>query len=638
MRAALKALGIDQLVLIVFDAALPQAAEWDIGVGTPYSAHARRFFEFVHSLGFTGVQFGPQGAVSRDFASPYDGTAFSRNPLSIAPDELSCSEALALAAAQLDGGLLPVSRVAKTLESAPYDDPTRTTHATAFDLQDCLLSQLTTRLRRFAASPTGAPLLDEFCNWRLQNREWLLSDGLYELLCARHGVGDFTEFPRSGPSRLDSELWRTDLRAAGPNPNQPVSLLGYPLETQRAARLLHLATQAAGPLEDYAWRQFVAAQQHSSLRRWARERGLELYGDLHIGYSRRDFWHFESLFLPGYLVGAPPSRTNPEGQPWGYPTLAPELFVCDGEPGPALRLLALRAERLFSDYDRLRVDHPHGLVCPWVYRADDPDPLHAVQSGARLFSSPDLPDHPRLAGLSIVDSSQLDRQLRRHADGWVRTLSAEQVRRFATCFDVLARQARASGGTDRLVCEVLSTQPTELREVLGLYGLGRFRVTQKAKLDDPADVYSTANAQPEDWMLMGNHDTPTIWGIIERWKAAGTHLAQARHLAARLSRDERHRQVLLERLSKDPGALAHAKLAELFTGRARNVMISFCDLFGMREPYNVPGTIRPENWSQRIPRQFTETYARRVERNRALSLQRALLMALEARGQTSLTP
>ncbi|MCA1764998.1 MAG: hypothetical protein LC633_01900 [Desulfobulbaceae bacterium] len=83
--AALKALGIDNFLLGIQDAAFPALPEEDIGRGSPYSDGAAAFLEFVRSLGFNGIQLGPQGITSRTNSSPYDGTLFSRNPLSLAP-------------------------------------------------------------------------------------------------------------------------------------------------------------------------------------------------------------------------------------------------------------------------------------------------------------------------------------------------------------------------------------------------------------------------------------------------------------------------------------------------------------------------------------------------------------------------
>src|SRR5262249_51372174 len=156
----------------------------------------------------------------------------------------------------------------------------------------------------------------------------------------------------------------------------------------------------------------------------------------------------------------------------------------------SLRLMAARMGKLLSEFDGVRIDHPHGLVCPWVYRRDVPDALAAVQSGARLFCSPDLPDHPALARFAITRPEQLQRTVARHADDWVRELTDEQVARYCAQMDVVIEAMRANGrDLSDLICEVLSTLPYPLARVLERYGLGRFRVTQKANLKDPKDVY-----------------------------------------------------------------------------------------------------------------------------------------------------
>jgi 4-alpha-glucanotransferase len=178
---------------------------------------------------------------------------------------------------------------------------------------------------------------------------------------------------------------------------------------------------------------------------------------------------------------------------------------------------------------------------------------------------------------------------------------------------------------------VLSTQPYELGCVLGRYGLGRFRVTQKADLSNPDDVYRSENARPEDWVLLGNHDTPTIWQRAAEWRASGELTRQASYLASRLAPNPARRDALLARFSRHPSELVHAKLADLLVCDARNVMIAFTDLFGFTEPYNVPGTISDDNWSARLPRDYEAEYRAAVRRGAALSLPVALRLALEAK-------
>ncbi|TMA51143.1 MAG: hypothetical protein E6J75_18985 [Deltaproteobacteria bacterium] len=82
----------------------------------------------------------------------------------------------------------------------------------------------------------------------------------------------------------------------------------------------------------------------------------------------------------------------------------------------------------------------------------------------------------------------------------------------------------------------------------------------------------------------------------------------------------------------DVGLLVHAQFADLFASPARNVMVFFADVFGLREIYNAPGTVGPENWTLRVPPAYPDDYRDRLRHDRALNLPLALAMALRARG------
>ncbi|HTL38502.1 MAG TPA: 4-alpha-glucanotransferase, partial [Kofleriaceae bacterium] len=282
-----------------------------------------------------------------------------------------------------------------------------------------------------------------------------------------------------------------------------------------------------------------------------------------------------------------------------------------------------RAEKAFAEYDSIRIDHPHGLVCPWVYRDDTGNDAQAVRDGARLFESPDLEDHPVLARFAIARAEQIDRSKPRYHDAWVRDLDDEQVARYSILFDAIVDAAKRAGRSpDDLSCEVLSTMPAPLDAVLKRHGLGRWRVTQKANMDDPSDVYRSENAQREDWVMLGNHDTAPIMTVIRGW-APALREKWARHLAARLylRRPERLASV---------GFMANCMLAELFVSRAENVSIFFADLFGYTERFNVPGLVDDANWTLRLPHDFEQLHASRLAREEALDVPLAVELALAA--------
>lgn len=378
----------------------------------------------------------------------------------------------------------------------------------------------------------------------------------------------------------------------------------------------------------YAFSQLVLHEQHAAMREHARRCGLEVWGDLQVGFSERDARNFRTLFLDGYRLGAPPSRTNRDGQPWGYPVLAPDRAA------EVERFVYRRLQKTFAEYDGVRIDHPHGLVCPWVYRDGTGNDGAAVRAGARLFDSPAEADHPALARFAIVRPDQLDPDPHalRWADDWVRALDPEQVARYARLVDVIVDIARRAGrGSEALACEILSTCPYPLRRVLERHGLGRFRVTQKADIDDPRDGYRTEHARPEDWVMVGTHDTPPLWQLIATWERAGTLADRAAYLASHLVADERRRPAFARRLAAAPGLLAQAEFADCLASRARRMAIFFTDAFGIRESYNRPGTVGPQNWLRRLAPDWADRYRRGLTADEALNLPCALALALRAR-------
>jgi 4-alpha-glucanotransferase len=540
--------------------------------------------QFVASLGFHGLQLGPQGETAPGDPSPYDSTLFSRSALSIAFAPL------------VEEGLLAPEELGAVVAARPPEALSRAAHGFAHHSAGRLLRAAWVRARQQRDVQGRLRAFSE------ANRAWLEGAELYGALEAHHGETDW-------------RLW--------PEP-----------EIRGDTRELVVACPRISPEEIgvYRFSQLLAHEQHEAFRSEAHRLGLLLFGDLQIGISHRDLWSRRALVLDQFHMGAPPSRTTPEGQPWGYGVLDPALYGTRAQPGPALAFVAARIGKLLGEFDGLRVDHPHGWIDPWVYTADRADPIAAVQQGARLFSSPERAEVARWA---IAHPEQIDPAEAPYADRRVRELGPEQVERYAILFDALVEAAAVHGrGTDEIIAEVLSTQPYPVQRVLERHGLGRFRVTQKAVLDDPADVYRAENARAQDWVMVGTHDTEPIWRVTERWMASGKAKERAAYLAGRLVPEERARAAFVAQAAASPGALARAQLADLFVGPARNVMIFFSDLLGLREVYNRPGTVSAENWTLRVPSDFAQTYVKAAAQGTALDVRAALATAMRARGAT----
>lgn len=608
--AARTLLGIDHLMLTVHDASFPAGAGEDVGRGSPYSRASAELMRFLGGLGFDSLQLGPQGKTTKGDASPYNGALFARSHQSL--------DLASLLADPVTCDLVDAAQLERAVAGRPEDASQRAAHGYSWEVLD---TACRSAYQRFAARPAAfGALAAELQGFAKAHAGWLVPDGLYEALIEVHGCDHFSQFAREPGGEIDARLYRAaaDQQAAA---------------QQRRHALLsaHTAT-----LNRNTFVQALLQRQHAQLRQLAHGQGIRLWADFQVGYAARDLWRWGSAFLDGYCMGAPPSRTNPEGQPWGYPVLDPsQLRAGATAAGPATELLRRRVRRLLADFDGLRIDHPHGLVCPWVYRSDDPDPGRAVRAGARLRSSPASEDHPELARFAIARETDLAPATRNSApysDAWVSRLDDAQVGRYAELFDLILDEMANNGRSHAdLAAEVLSTCPYPLARVLERHRLGRFRVVQKANPEDPADPYRSESAQAADWIMLGTHDTASVWSVVDGWVGGSTVAPWTRYLADRLAPRAETRAALATRLHADPRALTHALFADLFLGPARHVCLFFPDLFGLRERYNTPGTFGDHNWRLRVPHDFAERYARDRASGAALDLPAALTLALEAR-------
>jgi len=570
IRRALEILEKDNVLISIPSASFPYSEGEDIGIGTPHSRAADALLRDLRRNGYTGVLLGPEGRISPGNPSPYDSTWFSRSEL-----------LLSLCSLEEAGWLDGRSRERATTGPSSSTDPEGAWNRIAWVLD------------RIHRRRHVIPQLETF---REDHGSWLKSDALHAVLTEVHGHPDPRTWPRDYRAVFDE---RTDEPAG------------------ERWRILQRVFRER--IDRYTLAQYLVAAQRQSFRDRTRALGLELWGDLQVGPSFADSWRFDPLFLRDYRLGAPPSRTNPAGQAWGYAVANPSL----GAEIPK-RLIRPRVARNRELYDGLRIDHPHGWVCPWVYRPDPRDPKAGVRAGARLFESPNLADHLELRSYALVRPEQLapEHETPRHADDWVRDLEPEQVDTYDAWLRAIV-EPFMDGRRARIATEVLSTQPHPLARVTEALGLGRFRVTQKADPDDPGDVYDAAHAAPEDWVMVGTHDTESIWSLADVWVGFERGIREARALADRLGAGPEER----DRMASDTAALVHAKMADVFASPARNVIVFFADQFGCRVRYNEPGTVGPHNWTLRVPSHDPSTAA--------LDLRRVLAGALRIRHAAS---
>jgi hypothetical protein len=127
-------------------------------------------------------------------------------------------------------------------------------------------------------------------------------------------------------------------------------------------------------------------------------------------------------------------------------------------------------------------------------------------------------------------------------------------------------------------------------------------------------------------MMLGTHDTATIWQLADTWCSSEIGFDWGQYLAGLLDPSPGNEARAVAN-SRDPGTLVNACFMAMLRSRARNISVFFADLFGMTGRYNRPGVVSDQNWSLRVPNDFEEHYERQLKQGRALDVAKCLLEA-----------
>ena len=265
---------------------------------------ASRFLDWLRDGGFSLWQMLPVGPVGSSI-SPYQlSSAFAGNPRLIDPEALRAPGWLAPGAA-----------------------------ASTWEERRALLHEAWMGFQA-RSSPGDREAFNTY--WQAE-RHWLLPFALFRVARSRHGDGGWWTWPEA-------------------------------IRTRTPAATGRLLQDAAPEIRETAFEQWVFDRQWTALRQQARERGIELIGDLPIyaDLDSADVWWHRRLFrvdAQGQLAvvaGVPPDYFSTEGQKWGNPLYDWEAMRADG-----FRWWVERVRSQLKRFDYLRIDHFRGLQAYW---------------------------------------------------------------------------------------------------------------------------------------------------------------------------------------------------------------------------------------------------------------------------------
>jgi 4-alpha-glucanotransferase len=316
----------------------PTSLPGRFGIGE-LGPEAFRFLDFLAAAQQQLWQVLPLGPTGYG-DSPYQCfSAFAGNPLLVSLDRL------------VEEGLLG----AKDVEGASFP-------ATEVDygaVMDFKLPRLETAYERARLKPEVMARFEAFCR---EKSAWLDDYALFMAVKEAHDNVAWTH-------------WEPDIRA-----RRPAALKRWRKERAEAVRARQFA-------------QFLFFGQWGAVKHAARERGIQIMGDIPIfvAHDSADVWASPQLFRlkddgrPEVVAGVPPDYFSATGQLWGNP-----LYRWDEMARRSYGWWLDRFRATFELVDRVRLDHFRGFEAYWEVPAGEKTAIHGKWvkgPGAALFEA-----------------------------------------------------------------------------------------------------------------------------------------------------------------------------------------------------------------------------------------------------------
>jgi 4-alpha-glucanotransferase len=305
----------------------PTSLPSDQGVGT-FDANAVRFLDFMQAAGLKCWQICPLGPTGYG-DSPYQCfSAFAGNPY------------LVDLRALVGPGLLTHDEIAP-LAALSAD---QVNYGALYEHKWPLLALAFDRFKK-AGEPTLAADGESFAQFKKKQAEWLGGYAFFRALKDHHRGVAWWEWP-------------------------------VEVRTYSLARKSPLSKQLAAAEEAHAFYQYLFFAQWRALRAAAKERGIEIIGDIPIfvAADSADVWAGHELFeldsktgRPLAVAGVPPDYFSADGQLWGNPLYDWKRHAAEGYAWWHARLRAS-----FELCDIVRIDHFRGFDAYWRIPATAP--------------------------------------------------------------------------------------------------------------------------------------------------------------------------------------------------------------------------------------------------------------------------
>jgi 4-alpha-glucanotransferase len=152
-----------------------------------------------------------------------------------------------------------------------------------------------------------------------------------------------------------------------------------PLRDRHEAALTAARMRLFEGVERVQFEQYVFFAQWQELRRYAKSRGVILFGDMPIFvacdsadvWACRDYFDLDAEGQARVVAGVPPDYFSEVGQRWGNPHYRWDVMEADG-----FRWWVARLSSQLELYDWVRIDHFRGFEAYWEIPAAEPTAIN----------------------------------------------------------------------------------------------------------------------------------------------------------------------------------------------------------------------------------------------------------------------
>ena len=261
--------------------------------------------------------------------------------------------------------ILPLNPTSPEYDNSPYHSTSAFAFNTMLISPDCMVSDgflNKTDLDRIPSFPSGT--VDY--NAVIRYKERIFSLAYERFRIKKNGLSEYKKFCKNNAGWLEDFAVFTSLDRYYNGhiwSNWPDEI-----KYREPLALDAIRQSLKQMIEKEKFLQYIFYKQWQALRRYSKEKGISIIGDIpiYVNYHSADVWTHPKLFrlddnlLPLVVAGVPPDYFSKTGQLWKNP-----LYCWEEHEIENFAWWISRVEHNLSLFDYTRIDHFRGLVAYW---------------------------------------------------------------------------------------------------------------------------------------------------------------------------------------------------------------------------------------------------------------------------------